>query len=139
MLRLDIEQPDFAPMLRALEMDAHEKLRLLLDMVGRQTVDYLRSLTGEMRPPARRGGANRQAHPGHWADVTGQLANSYEYDVEARADGATLTLRNGAEYAAELEAREGFFVLSGVTEPGGPVDTALRRVIPQVAPGWTVS
>jgi hypothetical protein len=125
-------------MLAALEMDANEKIRNLLELVGAEVIAYLRSLTGETRPPARSGGVDRKAHPGGWADVTGMLANSYGFDVSRAGDGWVLRLFNTAEYAAELEARDGYFVLSGVTDPGGPIEQSLRRVVPQVAPGWVV-
>jgi hypothetical protein len=123
----------------ALEEDALRKLELILEAVGASTIAYLRSLTSEMRPPARGKDEYRRAHPGHWADVTGQLANSYSYEVERRGDDeVVLILRNDAEHAIYLEAREGFFVLSGVADPGGPVEQAIRRVVPIVAPGWEV-
>ncbi len=126
-------------MFAALEMDVNEKIRNLLESVGSEVIAYLRSLTGETRPPARSGGVDRKAHPGGWADVTGMLANSYGFEVLQQNGGWVLRLFNTAEYAAELEAREGFFVLSGVAEAGGPVEQAIRRVIPIVAPGWTVA
>lgn len=46
-----------------------------------------------------------------------------------------LVFLNDMEYAAYLEAMDGFFVLSGVTEPGGPIDRALRAAISAV-PGF---
>lgn len=38
-----------------------------------------------------------------------------------------LVLINSADYAAALEAKAGYFVLTGVTEAGGPVEGAIRR------------
>jgi hypothetical protein len=35
-----------------------------------------------------------------------------------------------------VEARDGYFVVSGVTAAGGPVDRALREAIAEIAPGW---
>lgn len=137
MLRLSVSQPDWQQAIRELAISAEEKAKKVLESVGIETVSYLRSLTDEMRPPAKRGEGERQAHPGHWADVTGQLALSYAWDVQGLPGyGARLTLSNSAEYAVYLEARDGFFVLSGVTDPGGPVEQALRQAIAAIAPEW---
>lgn len=110
----------------------------LAQIVGEETKTYLRSLTAEMRPPARKGEGSRRAHPGHWADVRGTLANSYGFDTykSRKGTGATLFLYNTAEYAVYLDVKEGFFVLRGVDEQGGPVEEIVRRVAPQF--GWKV-
>jgi hypothetical protein len=103
-----------------------------------------RQRRGRLRKDGTRGrrtGARetgRQAHPGHWADVTGQLALAYAWTVTRVGSGVVLVLSNSAEYAAALEARDGYFVLSGVADPGGPVDLALRAAIARVAPDWRV-
>lgn len=136
MLRLTVRQPNVAAQVAALRVSIQERVALVFEAVGAETIAYLRSLTDEMRPPIRRGGTPRRAHPGHWADVTSQLANSYGYEVEVLGDGGVrLVLRNGAEYAGHLEARDGFWVLSGVADPGGPVEEALQAVLPVIAPG----
>lgn len=96
-------------------------------VVGNETIAYLRSLTDTMRPPARAGEGMRRAHPGGWADVRGTLAGSYTYKVEATEFGARLTLINTAEYAVYLELMDGYYVLSGVGEPGGPIEMILRK------------
>lgn len=143
MLALSVDQPDWVEAIQAIEADAASKLRMVVEAIGPEVVAYLRSHTSEMRPPARipstrtRTGP-RPAHPGHWADVTGQLAASYASDVQGDARSVTLTLSNSAEYAVHLERREGFWVLSGVMDPGGPVEQALRRAVQRYAPGWEV-
>lgn len=96
-------------------------------VVGNETIAYLRSLTDKMRPPARNGEGPRRAHPGGWADVRGTLAASYSYKVEPTDFGARLTLINTAEYATYLELMDGYYVLSGVGEPGGPIEMILRQ------------
>ena len=80
-----------------------ETARLALDRAGYDVVSYHRSLTGKTRPGigaeervqfttssgvrvdfiANRGAspADRKAHPGHWADDTGQLAGAYTHEV----------------------------------------------------------
>jgi hypothetical protein len=42
------------------------------------------------------------------------------------------------EYAIYLEAHDGYFVLSGIMDPGGPVEKEIRRLVGMVAPEWTV-
>jgi hypothetical protein len=103
-----------------------------------------RTRKGRLRKDGTRGPrtgkreVGRQAHPGHWADVTGQLALSYAFTVVTTPKGAMLTISNSAEYAAALEARDGYFVLSGVMEDGGPVEQAIRRAAAALAPGWII-
>lgn len=142
-LRLSVESRGVRESIAALQLDERQKLALVLQRVGIETIAYLRSLTTEMRPPARRFpgaplGGMRRAHPGHWADVSSQLALAYSWEVEERGDEVVLALRNSAEHAVFVEARDGFFVLSGVADAGGPVEQALRKVIPEIAPGWVV-
>lgn len=137
LLELSVSKPDWQQAIREMVADAETKARKVLESVGIETIAYLRTLTDEMRPPAKPGEGERHAHPGHWADVSGQLALSYAWDVVGLPGyGARLTLSNSAEYAAWLEARDGFFVLSGVTDPGGPLDEALRHAIAAIAPDW---
>lgn len=62
-------------------------VRQALDAAGLQEVDWLRSKTDQMRPPAKAGGPMRPAHPGGWADVKGLLANSLEHAVDAHLNG----------------------------------------------------
>lgn len=135
-LSLSVDRDAIAREIAALHVDTTEKIRLVLEAIGVETIAYLRSLTAELRPPVHRGGPNRHAHPGHWADVTGNLANAYGYAVHVVADGAVLVLRNTMEYAAALEAKEGYFVLKGVTERDGPIDRALRHALKTIAPDW---
>lgn len=169
MFKVLAAEPEFLDEVVAnLALDALTKVELTLEQVGRETVDYLRSLTSEMRPPIgartirtkrrRRigkeaevgplqavpermtlgSGGPRQAHPGHWADVSTVLAASYDSEVERTATGVTLVLRNTAEYAFWVEVRDGFFVLSGVTDPGGPVEQAFRTVAARLAPDMEI-
>jgi hypothetical protein len=117
---------------------SQDRVRLVASAVGAETVAFLRSLTSEMRPPARSGGQLRPAHPGHWADVTGDLARAYAWELQLDGETIVLALMNSMAYAATLEARDGYFVLSGVADPGGPVEEALRRAVEKVAPDWRV-
>lgn len=140
-MRFQVENDDFLEELDQIIGDTVEEqtevLRNVLDAVGAETVSYLRSYTSQRVPAVRRGEPERKAHPGGWGDVTSNLMNSYRYEVLNNLDGGLmLVLINGMEYAATLEARDGFFVLSGVTDRDGPVQRALRKVIETVAPQW---
>jgi hypothetical protein len=105
-----------------LEATLATKIETLLHLIGARTIAALQAYTSEMRPPIHVGDPGRRAHLGHWADVTTRLVQGYRYEVEG---SDTLVLRNDVEYAAYLEQREGFWVLSGVTDPGGPVEQAI--------------
>lgn len=121
---------------RDLERPLFAKLRVLLRRVGQRTVRYLRSYTGEYRPAAQEGDPTRPEHPGGWADITGRLRKGYRQSVrQYRARGEiVLALKNDVWYAHILEVRDGFWVLQGVAEPGGPVEVAIRDAIAELAP-----
>jgi hypothetical protein len=120
------------------ERDVQDQVRLVLEYIGTQTIAFLRSYTSKTRPPIRQGDPPRRRHPGEWADRSGQLAASYGWEVERLPQGWVLHLTNTAEYAVALEQRDGYYVLSGVADRGGPVEAALRRAIAIVAPDWQV-
>lgn len=127
---LTVHQQDVIEQLSQTSMAFEDIAYRILQMVGDATIAYLRSYTSEMRPPARSGDTKeRPAHPGHWADDTGALAGAYRYEVQRRGGEVRLVLLNDMEYAIYLEVRDGFFVLSGVTDPGGPVENALRQAL----------
>lgn len=138
MLTIRAKTKGLAEAIARRELDALTKVELVLEAVGHLTVAKLRSLTNESRPPVKRGEPKRRAHPGHWADVTGQLANSYRFEVYRTGNVVTLALINGSEHAAHLERREGYFVLSGVMQRGGMVELAIREAVRTIAPGMRV-
>lgn len=55
--------------------------RRALDAAGTEEVNFLRSLTSTMRPPVKAGEGMRRAHPGNWADITGNLKAAYTHEV----------------------------------------------------------
>jgi hypothetical protein len=146
----------------AIEIEALDRMELAYRQVGQEVVDYLRSLAEPpiWRPPlirskktgrlyqARRLGMRhrpdtqvegpRRAHPGEWADRSGQLALSYSFEVIREAHSVSLVFRNTAEYALYVEEMDGFFVLSGVTDPGGPVEVAFRAIAARLFPDWRI-
>jgi hypothetical protein len=137
--KLSIRKPDWQAAIKGLAVTQRERARLVLESVNVEIVAWLKSHTDKRRPPVRYRGAwtgERPAHPGGWADISTLLVNSYSGKVTEVPNGARLTLANTAEYAVYLEARDGFFVLSGVLEPGGEFERAMIEIIRAVAPGW---
>lgn len=130
MIEFKFDTPDFTEVMRTSELDALDAAQMLLEMAAVECVAYLRSFTSKMQPPVRRSELPRPAHPGGWADVTGDLARGYGYtvDKDALADSVSVTLWNREDYAAALEAKDGYYVLTGITDPGGPMDKAVRRM-----------
>lgn len=120
----------------AIVAETLDDLEAIAEMVGVETIAELRRLTDEMRPPIKAGGKWRRAHIGHWADRRGTLALSYSYEVVRGPDVVTVILRNTAEYAIYLELHDGYWVLSGATEDGGPAEVALRAAVSRVRPDW---
>ena len=123
-------------LLRSMEIEAKDRLVLLMQEIGERTLEFLRSYTNQTAPPIRKGDPPRRRHPQYWADRTGDLARAYDYTVTVSGNVVNLTFANDMGYAAELEGRDGYFVLKGVTERGGPVEAALRQALAIVAPDW---
>lgn len=142
-----------------------DMLAIVLDQVGADVVAYLRSYTNEWRPavgsrgtsalsrvrdrkggrkahivraPGSGSGGKRRAHPGHWADITGDLMEKYAYKVVREPSGVRLEITNTSGHAIYVEAMDGFFVLKGITDKGGPLDQRLRAVLPLIAPTMKV-
>lgn len=126
-----------AETIRQIEVDTGAKVLLLLDEIGQLTVEYLQSITSERRPPVYPDQSFRYAHPGHWADRSGDLAAAYRYEVDGQRFRLTIINDDPGGYGAILEARVGFFVVTGVTNAGGPVEKAMQRAIQIVAPDWS--
>lgn len=114
--------PDWRKAVAELGASTEMKAQLILESVGAEVVAYLKSRTEQER---------------HWIVRFGELEQSYGYEVKPFRGGAMLILRAEAEHAIYLEARDGFFVLHGVTDGGGPVEQAIRDVISVIAPELT--
>ena len=116
-----------------------KKVFIVLSTVRDEILEYLQSYIGELRPPERKvkhfGGnpeAPRPAHPGHWADISKNLKEGYRAEVERDANGQwQLKIWNeakdpkGNDIAPFVEARAGYFVVSGIMDPDGPVRHAI--------------
>jgi hypothetical protein len=127
--KYSINKASYARKLAKLKGDVMDKTEVAFRLVATETITFLRSYTRETRPPARGGTRRRPAHPGHWADITHLLANSYGFVLTRTVDRVRLQYYNTAPYAAHLENSEAFWVLRGVTDPGGPMEIALARVV----------
>ncbi len=118
-----------------------KKIFIILSTVKDEILEYLKSYIGELRPPERKvkhfGGnpeAPRPAHPGHWADVSGDLKEGYRAEVERGIDGRwqlkvwnEATNERGELIAPFVEARAGYFVVSGIMDAEGPVQHAIKE------------
>ena len=97
---------DLRQTLELIKRDVLRNARLAADYAGAEAINWLRSETGAMQPPAKRGEQERAAHPGLWADVTGNLAGSYFYEVRDTFNGLAIDWTNPREYAKEVEGRK---------------------------------
>lgn len=87
-----------------------------LDKTGMEAIDYARSETAKMQPPAKKGEGPRPAHPGGWADISGITAASMKHVAEhLGTDRFALTLTAGGA-APYLERMHGYWVFSGMFE-----------------------
>lgn len=111
---------------------AHPIIPDILDLVGKTTIEFLRSYTGDRNKKGRR------LHPGGWADRTHNLERSYFYEVQREQGGWVLIVGNTARHAHLVEAR-GMFVVRGIEEGGGPIHRALVRAVATIAPDWQVT
>jgi len=123
MLTLTVGKPEWQKAVAAIALTTEAKARLIVESVGKETVAYLKSRTEQDRG---------------WVNRSGELARSYRYSVAEVLGGAALTLYADADHAIYLEARDGLFVLNGITDRGGPIEQALREVCAAIAPEFTV-
>lgn len=148
-----LENADVRDFIKSIEAETSEVVQMILQAVGQDVVQFLRSYTNLRRPPryerkfmldkdsVRRpvtGDQSRPAHPGGWADVTNELAKGYRYKVELVGSDWRLWITNITGHAVYVEAMDGYFVVSGALADGGPVDRALRLAIKRLAPDWQV-
>lgn len=167
-LKLQIQNQIIQADVRSWSIPVLDMLEIVLDSVGADVVQYLRSYTNEWRPavntraygssavhyvtnrrsssrrvrvvraPGSGKSGRRRAHPGHWADITGDLMRKYKYRVIRSGSDVRLEFTNGSKHAIYVEAMDGFFVLKGVVGPGSIVEDRLRKILPRIAPGWNL-
>lgn len=145
---------DLMDMLKQVEAGTTDNVRMVLELVRKDVLYFLKSYTDVQRPPryqrkftydatlrrvkvsnADRTGW-RPAHPGGWADVSLDLKAKYYTEVTWEQNGWRLTIGNRSEHAVYVEARDGYFVVHGVLEPNGPVARAIRKAIKELGVQW---
>lgn len=137
MFTLSARQPDWQQAIKYLAITTEAKVAKVMDSVGSETIKYLQSFIALSHPPGRpRVGP---FHPGGWRDQSKSLSEGYNYTVTPVRGGTRLAIRNDDQEASYLEHRNGFFVVGGVTDPGGPVETALVAAAAVIAPEWVVA
>lgn len=145
---------DLRQLIKQIEESTIDRMETILTLMKSDILAYLRSYTNVMKPPrdyvtkfmldpnsvrVRRPRADktgwRPAHPGGWADVTENLMQSY-YTVLERIDGGwKFTVGNKSGHARYVEGRDGMFVVTGILNPGGPVDKAIRLAFKRLGMG----
>lgn len=122
----------FFEAVRRRKLDAQVTVPRVIEVVAETLIAHLRSTSSEFgTSPDPREGGTREHHPGGWGDITGLLEKSYDYEISKTSRGWRLRLSNSAEYAAELDARDGFFVLEGVDKTAREeVEKALKIALP---------
>lgn len=73
-----------ADLARQTVMPSRDEIEEALAHAGSEIIDFLQSLTNEMRPPLRKGEPERPAHPGGWANVTEELVEAYRAQVNGK-------------------------------------------------------
>jgi len=107
----------------------------VMEVVGIRIVEWLRSTD----PSFGIQSGGRVAHPGHWADDSSNLSRGYAYEVIPTNQGFTLRFSNNIEYAAELDEKEGYFVLSGVADHMmAPAIVELKRALRSALPHYQI-
>jgi len=129
----DLLTIDASELLNDLALAESRILGALLERVGERTVELLQSYTGGTKKDGRR------IHPGAWADRTGNLADHYGYQVDHDTGVWRLVIYNSAKHAHLLEALDGYFVVRGIMDKGGPVWDALTQAVRELAPEWRVA
>jgi len=122
-LKLKIEDTTWRAELKAQKMALMVKTRLLAEHIGKEIVNYARSKPGAKKADGR------LEHPGHWADVTGHLANSIQSHVAEDGLKVTTVVQATMEYAAELDAKTGYSVLGGAEKIARD---AIRKYAPEI-------
>lgn len=107
------------------------KVRSAVEVASIETFNWLRSFSNEFRAPYQKGEGPRQARPGGWADITGQLVNSYAYNIQENDKSLKVVFSNNKEYAAALDDKPGYWVLSGLLnkEAGSPFEKSLMNAL----------
>lgn len=140
LLRVDelFDNPETSEMEQELEemMDAWSN-QVLTEAVD-HTLDYLFSFVGGTNPPPASDpdGLERPMHPGGWSDIKTEMVNSYFGKVEPDAAGGWRgEVGNDDPDAPYLEGMKGYYVVTGINLPDGPLGEAVEQFARQINPG----
>ena len=121
-LSINTDITELSEILKEKEDTAVARAELLADLIAWEIIKYARSHTNETKPGINENDGPRKVHPGGWADVRGQLANSIKRHIEVDGLKVTAVVEAMAEYAGALDAKTGYDVLGGA-------DKIARRAI----------
>jgi hypothetical protein len=108
-----IDTSELQEKLNRLDASIEKKAEMLADKVALEVIKHARSLTDETKPGVNPSDGPRKVHPGGWADVRGQLANSIRREIVSNGFEISAIVEATAEYAEALDAKTGYDVLGG--------------------------
>ena len=118
----NIDTSDLQDKLNQLDASIEKKAEMLAEKVARDVIKHARSLTDETKPGVNPDDGPRRVHPGGWADVRGQLANSIKQEIVSNGFEVSGIIKATAEYAEALDAKTGYDVLGGA-------ETIIRKAL----------
>lgn len=142
-----VEEPDLLDMIKNISTNSQDQVRAVLEFARTDLLVFLKSYTNVYRPPryqrkfrlndqSRRIAVDpgdrqdwRPAHPGGWADVENTLRDNYYVQLNWVGNAWQLLAGNRAPEAVFVEAMDGYFVVSGVMEPRGPVGRSIAKAV----------
>lgn len=91
-----------------------ELIKNVSEVISGELLNYARSQTSNIVAGINAGDGVRRTHPGGWADRTSVLVNSMVRRVSIDGDSIVVEFFAGAEYAGELDKKEGYSVFAGI-------------------------
>jgi len=115
-LSIETDISELSKILKQQEKTAIVRAERLAELLAREVIKYARSHTDETKPGVNENDGPRKVHPGGWADVRGQLANSIKMRIEVDGLKVSAVVEAIAEYAEALDAKTGYDVLGGADQ-----------------------
>jgi len=115
-IKFQVDLSEFREKLKFHEHDITRRAEMLGRVLASEIVKHALTLTSETKPGIKPGDGPRRTYPGGWADVTTQLAQSISGRIKKHGFGVEVIIEATAEYAHDLNEREGYEVLGGVDE-----------------------
>lgn len=97
---------DISKSARDFGQDLARIAELSLEYTLRKGANDAKGLTSTNQPPVKVGEGERKAHPGLWADESGNLANSIQTSMTTRGSKIRGELFTDRSYASELEGKK---------------------------------